>query len=74
MKTLSLLESLDTWTPEQLLAVHDFCQQMGEMIWQHHNEMLIDYLRKEERAQRIDWPQPAVDTNLSFPFDDEIPF
>ena len=74
MKTLSLLESLDSWTPEQLLAVHDFCQQMGEMIWTHHSDTLIDYLRKQERYQRIDWPEPPAETNLPLPFDDELPF
>lgn len=74
MKTLPLLESLDTWTPEQLLAVHDFCQQMAEMIWQHHSDTLIDHLRKQEHSRRIDWPELPVETNLSLPFDDELPF
>ncbi|MFK7893989.1 MAG: hypothetical protein AB8B63_24455 [Granulosicoccus sp.] len=74
MKTLSLLESMDTWTPEQLLAVHDFCQQMGEMIWVQYSETLIEHLRQEEHAQRIRWPEPAKDENLSLPFDDELPF
>ena len=74
MKTLSLLESMDTWTPEQLLAVHDFCQQMGETIWQHHSETLIDHLRKEDSAQRILWPEPAWEENLSLPFDDDLTF
>jgi hypothetical protein len=74
MKILPLLELLDTWTPEQLLAVHDFCQQMSEMIWHHHSETLIDHLRTQEHCQRIDLSEPPVETNLSLPFDDELPF
>lgn len=74
MKTLSLLESMDTWTPDQLLAVHDFCQQMAETIWQQHSETLIDHLRKEEHARRIQWPEPTREENLWLPFDDELPF
>lgn len=74
MKTLSLLETMDTWTPEQLFAVHDFCQQMGEMIWIHHSEVLLDHLRQEEHAQKNQWSQQTQEENLSLPFDDELPF
>jgi len=74
MRTLSLLESMDAWTPEQLLAVHDFCQQIEQLIWQNYSETLIDHLQKQEHFQKSTWPEPAVETNLSLPFDDELPF
>ena len=74
MKPLSLLESLDRWTPEQLLAVHDFCQLMSDTIWKQHSEQLIAHLRLEESAPRIDWPKPAGEENLKLPFDDDLSF
>lgn len=74
MKSESLLESLATWTPEQLLAFHDFCQLMGETIWQHHSQTLIDHLRTADSAPRIDWPKPTVEENLQLPFDDDLTF
>lgn len=74
MKSLPLLGSLDAWTPEQLLAVHDFCQLIGETIWQYHGEELIDHIRRQDRASRINGPTTTEQENLPLPFEDDLSF
>ena len=74
MSSPSPLEKLDTWTPEQLLAVYDFCQMMGETIWQLRSEDLVDHLRRKENASATNWPATVEEENLPLPFDDDLPF
>ena len=67
-----LFESMEQWTPEQLLAVVDFCQMLSDSIWLHHDQRLIEYLEKDSTTPRISWPDEAVDINSQLPFNDEL--
>lgn len=66
----TLFESMEQWTPEQLLAVVDFCQMLSDSIWLHHDQRLIEYQEKKNVPPRISWPDEAVEINLQLPFDD----
>lgn len=70
MTPSSLFESMEQWTPEQLLAVVDFCQMLSDSIWLHHDQRLIEYLEKNNVPPRISWPDEAVEVNLQLPLDD----
>lgn len=70
MTQSSLYESMEQWTPEQLLAVVDFCQMLSDSIWLHHDQRLIEYLKTKDASPRISWPDEAVDINLQLPIED----
>jgi len=44
MNHSTLFDSMEQWTPEQLLAVVDFCQMLSDSIWSHHDQRLIALL------------------------------
>ena len=60
MKHSALMESMEQWSPEQLLAIVDFCQMLSDSIWLHHDQRLIDYLQSQQITPRIRWPDKAV--------------
>lgn len=61
---------MEQWTPEQLLAVVDFCQMLSDSIWLHHDQRLIEYLETKDTSPRISWPDEAVEINLQLPLED----
>lgn len=74
MNESQLFDSMEQWTPEQLLAVVDFCQMLSDSIWLHHDQRLIEYLDKQNPPPRISWPDEPVEINLQLPFDDDLDF
>lgn len=71
MKNDNLPDAMTQWTPEQLLAVHDCCQLIGEMIWQNHQSRLLEYLADESIACGS---ESMANENVQLPFDDALPF
>ena len=74
MTNNSLLESMSDWSPEQLLAVHDFCQMVCDTILKHHAGLLLEHLNGTKVASSIDCSSDTAEYNLALPFDDELSF
>jgi len=74
MNHSTLFDSMEQWTPEQLLAVVDFCQMLSDSIWSHHDQRLIAYLNEKNAPPKISGPDEPDETNLSLPFDDYLDF
>lgn len=71
MKEPTLISIMGTWTPEQLLAVHDFCQMVGDAIWTQHEDELIDLLHDDAGISTDDDPVAPYERNLSLPLDEK---
>lgn len=76
MSWKTLPGTMNDWSPEQLLAIHEFCQLMAELIWQHHGEQLIEYLRDEtvDYCANNQTTSAGEDQQLSLIFDDNLTF
>lgn len=77
MNDQQLLDCLQAWTPDQVLAVHELCQWLDDTLWEQHQETLLaKYMRQEHeenlRQSDIDTDLTPV-TSVSLP-DDTIPF
>ena len=71
-KRLPLEPIPDTWTYEQVVAVHDFCVVLQEIIWRRYPDALTDAALNLQRAAQ---PPSADDRTYRLPFDDEeLPF
>ena len=62
-------ELMQNWTPEQLLAVYDFCRLMSEAIWQQHEDTLLEQMIDSDRESDL----LDNNDNLELPFDDDKP-
>ncbi len=69
MSTAPLLESMRHWSPEQLLAVHDFCQMVSETLWKHYADELLEHLDTKDYGGSAS----TVEVDLPLPFDDDFP-
>jgi hypothetical protein len=69
MSTAPLLESMRHWSPEQLLAVHDFCQMVSDTLWKHHYDELLEHLNAKDDGGLAN----CVEIDLPLSFDDELP-
>lgn len=68
-------ELMQNWSPEQLLAVYDFCKLMSEAIWQQHEDVLLEQMIDSDREREADLLERQTDNgNLELPFDDNTPF
>ena len=68
---LSIMES---WSPEQKLAVYDFCRIIGEVLWQHDRDGLLKAMIRDDRDRGCDHADDPDNPNLELPFDDDLPF
>ena len=74
MKESDLLSSMSHWSPEQLLAVHDFCQMVSDTIWKHHADPLLEHLNGDVVVRGTQSLPASVEDTLPLPFDDELNF
>lgn len=68
---LSIMES---WSPEQKLAVYDLCRLISEILWQHDCDGLLDAMIRDDYDRGFDHAYDLDDRNLALPFDDDLPF
>ena len=64
---------LEEWSPEQALAVYDFCRLFADVLWEHYEHELIEVMIERDRAHGLEQPGALAETNLELPFEDEIP-
>jgi hypothetical protein len=73
MRTSPLpLPIMKTWSPEQKLAVYDFCRLFSEILWQHDRDGLLEAMIRDDRD--LDHADDLRNRNLELPFDDDLPF
>ena len=63
-------ELMQNWTPQQLLAVYDFCRLMSEGIWQQHEDTLLQLMIELDRDTESEPLDNNTGDNLELPFDD----
>lgn len=61
------------WTPQQVLAVYDFCRLMSDAIWQQHEDTLLNQMVAEDHQSAHELDDTRSD-NLELPFNDVEPF
>ena len=66
---LSIMES---WSPEQRLAVYDLCRIISEILWQHDRDGLLEAMIRDDRERGFD--HDLDNRNLELPFEDDLPF
>jgi len=75
MKNELPYELMQNWTPEQLLAVYDFCRLMSEAIWLQHEDTLLEQMIDSDQAGKSGLQAQQTDhLNLELPFNDDTPF
>jgi hypothetical protein len=68
------LSIMDTWSPEQRLAVYDFCRLISEILWQHDRDGLLEAMIRDDRDHGFDHAYDLDHRNLELPFEDDLPF
>lgn len=74
MNARPLLHLIDACTPAQKLAVYDFCRLMSEILWQRHEDVLLEEMMRIDRENGFEHLNTDAGRNLELPFDDEIKF
>ena len=68
------LSMMETWSPEQRLAVYDFCRLISEILWQHDRDGLLEAMIRDDHKRGFDHTGDLDNPNLELPFDDDLPF
>ena len=68
------LAIMQSWTPEQKLAVYDFCRIMSEVLWQHDRDNLLQAMIHDDQQRGFEHAVDPNNPNLELPFDDDLPF
>jgi hypothetical protein len=68
------LAIMQTWSPEQKLAVYDLCRLISEVLWQHDRDSLLEAMIRDDRDRGFDHAYDLDNPNLELPFDDDLPF
>ena len=66
------LPIMETWSPEQKLAVYDLCRLISETLWQHDRDRLLQAMIRDDQARGFD--HDLDNRNLELPFEDDLPF
>lgn len=74
MTTQLPLPIMETWSPQQRLAVYDLCRLISEILWQHDRDGLLDAMIRNDLDRGLEHPYDIDDLNLQLPFDDDLPF
>ena len=69
-----LLHIMETWSPEQKLAVYDLCRLMSESLWQHDRDGLLEAMIRDDNNRGFDHAYDIDNPNLELPFEDDLPF
>jgi hypothetical protein len=68
------LSMMETWSPEQRLAVYDFCRLISEILWQHDRDGLLEAMIRDDHKRGFDHTGDLDNPNLELPFEDNLPF
>ena len=68
------LPIMQTWSPEQKLAVYDFCRIISESLWQHDRDSLLQAMILDDQQHGFEHAHDPDNPNLELPFDDDLPF
>lgn len=68
MKYIPRFPLENDWTPEQALAVYDFCQLLTETLWQRYEDILIEQIIDND--QRRGFHHSRDIESFEPPFDD----
>ena len=68
------LAIMESWSPEQKLAVYDFCRIISESLWQQDRDGLLEAMIRDDRERGFDHGHNFDNPNLELPFDDDLPF
>ena len=68
------LSMMETWSPEQRLAVYDFCRLISEILWQHDRDGLLQAMIRDDQERGFDHDYDFDNRNLELPFEDDLPF
>ncbi len=68
------LSIMQTWSPEQKLAVYDFCRLISETLWQDDRDGLLEAMIRDDHVRGFDHADDFDNRNLQLPFDDDLPF
>jgi hypothetical protein len=71
MNTPPPLAMMETWSPEQKLAVYDFCRLISETLWQHYNDVLLEQMINTDRNNGFEPLNNCSHRNLELPFEDD---
>jgi hypothetical protein len=66
------LSIMETWSPEQKLAVYDFCRLISEMLWQQDRDRLLQAMIRDDQEHGFEHAHD--NPNLELPFEDDPPF
>ena len=68
------LPIIETWSPEQKLAVYDLCRLISEILWQHDRDGLLEAMIRDDNDCGFDHAYDIDNRNLELPFEDDLPF
>ena len=68
------LSIMETWSPEQRLAVYDLCRLISESLWQQDRDGLLEAMIRDDHKRGFDHTDDLENPNLELPFDDDLPF
>ena len=68
------LPIMETWSPEQRLAVYDLCRLISEILWQQDRDALLDAMIRDDQKRGITHADDLLNQNLDLPFEDDLPF
>ena len=68
------LSIMETWSPEQKLAVYDLCRLISEVLWQHDRDGLLEAMIRDDQKRGFEHAYDLDNPNLELPFEDDLPF
>jgi len=71
---LLLLSIMQSWSPEQKLALYDFCRILSEVLWQQDRDSLLQAMIHDDQQHGFAHAHDPDNPNLELPFDDDLPF
>ena len=68
------LSIMATWSPEQKLAVYDFCRLISEIFWQRDRDSLLEAMIRDDQEHGFELAYNLDNRNLELPFEHDLPF
>ena len=68
------LSIMETWSPEQKLAVYDLCRIISEVLWQQDRDSLLQAMIHDDQQRGFEHNGDPDNPNLELPFDDDLSF
>ena len=68
------LSIMETWSPQQKLAVYDLCRLISETLWQQDRDALLDAMIRDDQQRGLEHTDDLLNTYLERPFEDDLSF